>query len=138
MPLGGQLLGRESGLARVDGGTYLGTLWADGRFTAMNAATGEEAWSEQLPVTGASVATADIDGDGNVDYLVGTKDGRLYALDGRENAPQRILWTLDLGYEIGDVTIANVDADKDAEIVVAAADGYLYVVDDGPNGKTKP
>ncbi len=62
-------------------------------------------------------------------HVTGTDDGKLVALDGRADAPERVIWSLDIGYAVGDVAAANVDQDGKSELVFAAQDGQLYVVD---------
>jgi outer membrane protein assembly factor BamB len=126
-----EYLGRHAAVADVDGDgePEVGALQASGLFVSVDAATGEQAWARQLPAAGSSVVTGNIDRKGTVDYVFGTNDGHLYALDGRPDVRKRVLWSLTLGAQIGDPALADVDSDGRSEVVFAAGDGYLYVVD---------
>lgn len=134
-----EFLGRHSGIADVDGDGVqeVGSLQADGLFISLNAVTGEEEWRYQLPSAGSSVVTTDIDDKGNADYVFGTNDGQLIALNGSSDAKRRVIWRLNLGAQIGELAIADVDQDGSSEIVAAAGDGHLYVIDKGKLHPTK-
>jgi hypothetical protein len=130
-PASGELLGRQSGIADVDGDgqVELGTYQSDGTVISRSAATGKEEWRHKLSSAGSNMTTVDVNGDKRVDYVLGTADGRVIALDGRTKAKKRVLWTLDIGYAVGDIAAADVDHDRKSELVFAAQDGQLYVVD---------
>lgn len=86
------------------------------------------------PATRADVAvlfdpaSADIDGDGTADVVVGAADGYLYAIGGADGA---LLWALELGAPPVHVVIADLDRDPALEILASATDGHLYAID-GP------
>jgi VCBS repeat protein len=134
-PAQGELLGRQSGVADVDGDgqVELATYDASGTVTSFNAATGAEEWQYTLPSPGANITTVDVNGDGRVDYVLGTAAGQVVALDGRADAAERVLWTLEVGYGIGDIAAADVDRDGKSELVFGAGDGRLHVVDQARN-----
>jgi len=73
----------------------------------------------------SSVLAVDVNGDGQVDFVVGGADGWLYAVDG---AAGSLLWGLDLGASVGDPIAADIDGDGSSEVLVPAADGYLYAI----------
>jgi outer membrane protein assembly factor BamB len=73
----------------------------------------------------SSVLAVDVNGDGQVDFVVGGADGWLYAVDGATGA---LLWGLDLGASVGDPIAADIDGDGTSEVLVPAADGYLYAI----------
>lgn len=126
----GQYLGRNAGIADVDGDGALEVVsYSDqGVVSARDAATGVEEWTYDMGVPGTSLAAVDIDGDRQVDLVGGTVDGRVFALDGAD-AEQRVIWSVDIGAEVGDITPADVDGDRRSELVVASLDGSLYVID---------
>jgi hypothetical protein len=126
-----EYLGRHLAVADVDGddAPEVGALQASGLFVSLDAASGQQEWTRQMPAAGSSVVTGNINGKGSSDYVFGTNNGQLYALDGRAGAPNRLLWSLTIGAQVGDPALADVDADGESEVVFAAGDGYLYVVD---------
>ncbi len=74
-------------------------------------------------------ALADLDGDGQVDVVVGDESGVLRALDGRNGAP---LWTATTGPNeygargfIAAAAIADLDGDGHDDVVAGARDGVL-------------
>ncbi|WP_432970502.1 PQQ-binding-like beta-propeller repeat protein [Dactylosporangium sp. CA-233914] len=130
----GEIFGRRSALADVDGDGVLevATLSDSGVLTCHNAATGAVKWSFTVP--GGSVApnvvAVDVDGDNHIEYVIGTADGTVYAIDARPNPRRRVKWSLSIGQRLGDIIAADVDGDRRSELVVTAEDGYLYVIDE--------
>jgi outer membrane protein assembly factor BamB len=129
----GELFGRRSAVVDVDrdGEVELATLSDAGYLTCRNAATGAVKWSFKIPGQGLApnVIAVDIDGDGHTEYVVGTEDGTVFAIDGRTDATKRVKWSLAIGRRLGDIIAADVDGDNHSELVVTAEDGYLYVID---------
>jgi hypothetical protein len=84
---------------------------------------------QEAPLLGdaLSVDTADVNGDGVTDLIVGDQSGGLFALDGRHlsNDPG-VLWRTDLGAEVHKVQIATVNGSR---VVVAATSNAVYSVD---------
>lgn len=78
---------------------------------------------------------ADIDGDGNLDALVGDESGDIVAIsldtlsdDASSTSP--ILWATTIGSEIeAPLALGDVDGDATLEVVAAATDGQIAVVD---------
>jgi outer membrane protein assembly factor BamB len=97
-------------------------------FVCCDALTGEVKWSYPLDVAASAVVSADVDGDGNPEFVFGTRDGRLIALRGGAEAPERRLWELTLPASLGMPVICDVDGDGEMEILVSCADGNLYCV----------
>lgn len=111
-----------------DGRADAGLLHLSGVFESIDTTTGATQWAHPLGAPGRSVATTDINGDGAIDYVLGTVDGRLVALNGALDATDRELWSLDIGAPVGNVSIADVDGDGYSDITFTAGDGFLYVV----------
>ncbi|HAB19528.1 MAG TPA: VCBS repeat-containing protein [Verrucomicrobiota bacterium] len=70
-------------------------------------------------------ASADLDGDGRVEVLLGGGDGKLYALK-EVNGAGTVLWSLDLGRRVGSPILADLDDDGKAEILVPTEDGRVH------------
>ncbi len=110
----------------------------------------------QLGASGeASPALADVDGDGVLDIIYATSDGRVHAIrgrDGRElpgfpartdplpvhDSPAYASGEVELAHEavIAAVAADDLDGDGRVEIVVASIEGKLYVFDD--HGRRRP
>jgi hypothetical protein len=90
---------------------------------------------------GSSTPTlADVDGDGDLDAIIGEKDGTLnyYKNTGSRTAPAYTVQTGTAnpfnGIDIGSnstPTLADIDGDGDLEAIVGAADGTLYYFQSG-------
>ena len=84
----------------------------------------------------ASMALADVSGDGIDDILIGTTDGKIHVYTGTGGTPAK-LWSFDTG-AVGinsRASVADVDADGFPEVVVGTANlgapvshGGLYVI----------
>ncbi|HWP47310.1 MAG TPA: FG-GAP-like repeat-containing protein [Candidatus Limnocylindrales bacterium] len=83
----------------------------------------------QKPSALSNAVSTDINGDGQVEVLVGSGDGWLYAIRARDG---QIVWTYNFVYPIQDLILADVDGDAQVEVIVSVSDGYLYVVDQTP------
>jgi hypothetical protein len=106
-----------------------GAVWA---LTAAGALV--EGWPARLDTAAADLAVeagplvADVDGDGEIDVLVGSPAGGLFAFDRRARRLEG--WPLAAGdANRGTATLADLDADGDLELVTAATDGWLYAFD---------
>ena len=76
----------------------------------------------------SSVRANDVDGNTEVDFVVGGYDGFLYAL---RSGLGDLVWALPLGLPVGDPIAGDVDADGRSELFAPTADGFLNVVDSG-------
>jgi hypothetical protein len=96
-------------------------------------------------VTGASVsgfsdpATGDLDGDNDVDLLLGAQDGIVYVFEnvGTVSSPTFSSTGFVAGLTVGTASapdLADLDADGDYDLVVGAGDGRVYYKENtGPN-----
>jgi len=125
------LYSRQPGVADVDGDGVreIGISHKDGLFEAIDALTGSTKWSYGLPAASGNIATCDIAGTGQAQYVLGTTNGELLALNGAANAQSRVLWTLNLHRGLGDVVIADALSTGASQVLVTASDGYLYIID---------
>ena len=104
-------------------------LWSDGTLRLVDAAPVRTIWQTKFGVsTYAALALGDVDGDGQVEVLLGGSYGRLAQVD---LATGTVEWN---GYgpssTISSLAIGDVDGDGRADIVAATTDGYYgYVID---------
>src|SRR5262249_61889059 len=81
-------------------------------------------WRATLPV---NVVSADLDGDGRDNFLMGLPNGDLIALDERNGAPV-LLWKLTFEAGVREAIVADLDGDGLAEIAVELEDGTIRVL----------
>jgi len=111
----------------------------DGFIYAWNGTTGAEMWKVDTgkPIR-SSAAIGDINGDGNNDVVVGSDNGKLYALDGSGHDLNGFPFTLNRDKTAAIASspaLADVDNDGKLEIAVGADDGKIYLIKvtaDGP------
>lgn len=117
----------HGGLSDVDGDSRveLGMPHAEG-FRCYDAATGGLKWKLADLRGTTDVITADIDGDGNDEFILGSGT-QLVALKGKESGGS-MLWSLDLSAPIGAPIVADINGDGLVEILVGSEDGVLSVV----------
>ncbi len=102
----------------------------------VNGATGVIKWSVYLSPMLASVSTpvslADIDKDGKLEVLVGTRvagatSDTLFCLNGENGS---VLWKKALGPNVQSPFPADIDSDGCTEIIVGCGDFKVYALDD--------
>jgi hypothetical protein len=127
------LIGRQPGVAYAngDGVKHIGISHSNGLFECINGVTGLTEWTWQLPTLATNIATSDIAGDGNNEFVFGTLDGNVVALSAQASPAQRVLWSVNLGKSVGDVVIADVLGTGHSQVLAVAGDGYLYIIDQG-------
>ena len=79
-----------------------------------------------LGATSIGIVSADVDGDGQLDFLVGTADGRLLAINTSANSAHRIIWEKRLPAAPGVPMVCNQADGGELQIVVSCADGKLH------------
>ena len=73
----------------------------------------------------SSPAIADIDGDGKLEIIVGSDDGKVYAI----NNDGTLLWSFTTGDRVrSSPAIADIDGDGKLEIIVGSDDGKVYAI----------
>ncbi len=70
-------------------------------------------------------ASADLDGDGQIEILLGGGDGKLYALKDVRGSCS-VLWSLDLASRVGSPILSDLNGDGTPEILVPTEDGRLH------------
>lgn len=106
---------------------------ADGDVTALNAGTGDVAWSRDFGELAAVRAYGDGDADGRPEVYATAVDGKLRALNATDGATE---WTTTL--TTGDVrmtpppTLGDLDGDGAPELAAVTNDGRVLVV--APDG----
>ncbi|MBN1349241.1 hypothetical protein JXJ21_07520 [candidate division KSB1 bacterium] len=98
------------------------------QFVCMDALTGETKW--EFPVTSSisPVITADIDGDGNPEFIFGTTDGHLMALRGGDNKAKRVALDVRLPAAVGQPIVCDLFGTGEIQILVGCGDGKLYCI----------
>ena len=105
---------------RVDG--------PDKDFLCYDALTGKMRWRVPIGATTAGVVAADVDGDGRLDFVFGTEDGRLIAIRGGNQPGNRILWEMAFPFAVGMPVPADIHGNGELTLLVSCADGYLYAI----------
>ena len=128
-----------STVARVrDGGVWdVGIVSQDGIFHCADVSTCQTRWTMNLGTRASSpinVTSADLDGDGHDDFLMGLPSGDLLALTER-NGTGSVLWKLTFDYGVKEAIVADVDGDGIAEIVVELEDGTIRILKGGKGVK---
>ena len=87
--------------------------------------SGKPLWSRRFRPPISDFISADLDGDGKMEFLCGSGSGNLLAL--KERAGEcSVLWSLDLGRTVGSPVIADVDGEGRPEILAPTEDGLLH------------
>ena len=111
-----------------DGRLAVGGAGYGDRFCCFDGATGETRWEVPLAGNFTSTVTADIDGDGRDEFLVGV-DRRIVAVGETAEGDGSIQWECELPAVPTTPAIADVDGDGLAEIIVMGDDGVVYCLD---------
>lgn len=96
---------------------------AEGRVFDTNAAP-------TAPPAPTAMIAMDVDGDGFEEAVVGTEDGRVYAVnivDGDEGAPS-LAWYFQVSAAVGALAAAEMDGEPGDELLVSTRDGLVHVV----------
>jgi len=105
--------------------------------------TGFNAWNNYPPPAADSVAVADFNGDGNLDFVVGTRgygepdSVELVAMllgDGQGNIASESWWRLDQG----SMAVGDLDGDGDADLVTATGSEIRVRLGNGTGGFDAP
>jgi hypothetical protein len=125
--------GAAVGKVRPDGQWDLAMVNQEGVFHCIDVNTGQTRWTfptgnrATLPINAVS---ADIDGDGRDNFLIGLPNGDLIALGERNGAPV-VLWIKRFDYGVRDTIVADVDGDGLLEIIVEMEDGSVRILKGG-------
>lgn len=92
-------------------------------------------WRKTLSAISASPAIGDIDGDNNVEVIVGGTDGRVYALTGMYGITK---WSrvVDASTYASGAAISDIDGDSAIEVVIGTLNGTVYALN-GNGGAIK-
>lgn len=125
--------GAAVGKIRPNGQWDLAMVNQEGIFHCIDANTCQTRWTfptgsrATLPI---NVISADIDGDGRDNFLIGLPDGDLIALDERNGTPV-VLWKMTFDYGVRDTIAADVDGDGLLEIILEMEDGSIRILKGG-------
>jgi hypothetical protein len=123
---------RAAGIGRIKAPNSwaIGVVSAQGIFYCIDTETCQNRWTldlespRSIPI---AVCVADIDGDGQDEFIVSLPDGRLLALTER-NGNGIILWSIQFVAAVIDSIIADVDSDGLPEIIIETDDGYVRIL----------
>jgi len=125
LPPAGESRCAEEGFMRLPDGTWLmGFGRQNGNFACLNVSDGSVRWELPVEASCTDVATCDIDGDGQQEFVFGTSHGVLYAIRDGGDQPE-VVWQAPLSAGAGSPIAADVNADGQSDIVVPTADGYV-------------
>lgn len=129
VPQPGEARSAEEGFFRLPSGDWLlGFGRQNGNFACINVNDGTVRWELPVEATCSDVASCDVDGDGQFEFLFGTSHGQVYAVGDASGSP-RVVWKLDAGATAGGPIPADVDGDGKSDLIVPTADGFvsLYI-----------
>ncbi|HET6400829.1 MAG TPA: FG-GAP-like repeat-containing protein [Candidatus Kapabacteria bacterium] len=122
----GDILYRLPGIGDVDGDSKLelGQGHADGTFRIYDYETSKLRATLDLNSISTDVLTLDANGDGKMEFVIGTNDGRLLLI-GHAGNDFAILEQYETGAAMGSPIAADFDGDGRSEIFVVTGDGNL-------------
>lgn len=129
VPQPGEARSAEEGFLRLPSGDWLlGFGRQNGNFACINVNDGTVRWEMPVEATCSDVASCDVDGDGQFEFLFGTSHGQVYAVGDASGSP-RVVWKLEAGAAAGGPIPADVDGDGKSDLIVPTADGFvsLYI-----------
>ncbi|MBI2421734.1 MAG: VCBS repeat-containing protein [Candidatus Hydrogenedentes bacterium] len=138
LPPAGQNRCAEEGFVPLANGAWMmGFGRQNGAFACVSMLDGKLRW--EVPTGGACSDTiaADVDGDGQLEFVVGTSHGNVLALGDAGGTP-RLLWTFQTGAGVNRLIVADLTGDGRSELVCALANGVVQVLGVRPLGVTPP
>src|SRR5690349_18731357 len=88
--------------------------------------SGRLKWSLPVGTRSLGCVTADVDGDGRQEFLLGTADSRLLAIGAGSADSGRLEWEAALPAAAGVLIVCDADGDDRMDILVGCGDGKLY------------
>ncbi len=121
-----------SAVARIRGGGAwdVGMVTRTGIFHCADVETCKTRWTLNLGCKSTSainVSSADVDGDGRDNFLVGLPNGELLALD-EKNGKGFVMWKVTFDAGVDEAFLADVNGDGRGEIIVQLDDGQVKIL----------
>ncbi len=133
--------------ADVNGDGYTDILrtypQAVGVFEVLDGRDGSTLWSKNVPTLYSGATAIDLDGDGFLEVVLFSGDGKLYVWDGRDGAEKAVFDTLSTAPSPNTVPVfADIDADGRAELILSIAGSFSFtpavIVYESPNDDWPP
>jgi len=119
----------------------LGDVDADGRpevvtelgdsVRAFNGEDGAPLWTFPASAGFSSPEIADLDGNGQLEVVLGTDDNSVCALRGSDGT---LLWSFPTSGIVSAPALGDIDNDGQVEVVAGSYGGWLYALDGSPSG----
>ncbi|HPO12847.1 MAG TPA: VCBS repeat-containing protein [Candidatus Hydrogenedentes bacterium] len=123
---------QEGFLCTKEGVWLMGFGRQNGRFACLQVREGTMRWELPLDATASDIVACDIDGDGNVEFIVGTSHGDLCAVRDEGSQPKE-LWKIKSEGALGTPIPADINTDGFSELIVPSSDGYLRIFGTNPH-----
>ncbi|MFC1925977.1 clostripain-related cysteine peptidase, partial [Chloroflexota bacterium] len=111
-----------AGLEVIAASQWNYTVWC------FNGITGAKLWTYNTGgYIDSSPAVGDVDGDGNMEVVIGSDNGKVHVLNGQTGVVE---WTYSTGSAVkSSAALVDLDADANLEIVIGSNNGYVYCLD---------
>ena len=120
-------------VADVDNDGWLEMIAADARGSVVALKlSGKELWERHLgSAIGTGATLADVDGDGKLEIMIGTFDGRIFVLDGATGIDKPGFPFRTYGRITAPIMVTKLSDPKipSLQLVATSHDGFLYVID---------
>lgn len=126
LPVAGESPCAAEGFLAQDGTWLMGFGRQNGQFACVEVEDGTLRWEHPLEASASDPIACDVDGDGQMEFVVATSHGTLVAVGDRDGAPA-VVWETMVNAGLGAPIAADVTGDGASELIVAGHDGRVRV-----------